>query len=90
MLRISLSYLEHILGICLYTRKKKIVYPDFKFDWDPAMYLLTRVILVIKAKNVRPRLGERQPRALHWETRAAWMSGKSLRRAPGTQWALGK
>ena len=39
-------------------KKKKIVYPDFKFDWDPAMYLLTRVTLVIKAQNTRPRLGD--------------------------------
>lgn len=61
-------------------KKKKVVYPDFKFDWDPAICLPTRRIL--KAKAVRPRPGERWQHALHWETRAAWISRKSLREEP--------
>ena len=76
----------------IYTKKKRknIVYSDFKCNWDPAIYLLTRVILVIKAKNVCPRLGETRQHMLHWETRAAWINRKSLSPASGTQWALGK
>ena len=39
-------------------KKSFIAYADFKFNWGPEFYLLTLVILVIKAKNVCPRLCE--------------------------------
>lgn len=87
MLRISLSYLEHTTWDMSIQKKKRknIVYSDFKCNWDPAIYLLTRVILVIKAKNVCPRLGETWWHMLHWETWAAWINRRSLSPAPGTQ-----
>ena len=58
-------------------KKKKVVYPDFKLDWDPAICLPIRLIL--KAKAMRPRPGERWQ---HWETRALRRSRKSLREEP--------